>query len=499
MQTSFRVLAGFAAGLLLAASASAQTNTSGRRAFVKQKCLQCHYFEARSIAPTVKEMRQTYKGAPSKVLSQISGNAGHGEVKTPPAESARAMAIWIADASFEEESGTGAKPGSPEAKRQAAQKAKDEREAKAREAADAKAQARRDAEEKARAAKAKALTEEKPDPAAIARARAEAAAFAKSIQEAVARAQATQAAAEKERKDAEAAVKAKLDAADKAREADAKEQARRDAAARAQAQKEQEELARREAEAKAKKDTAALEAIRKENEARAKREAELAAQQKREAEARAKRDAEERARLEAELKARQEAEARAKREAELAAQQKRDAEARAKQEAEAKARQEAEAKARRDAELAVQQKREAEARAKQEAEARAQAQKKPEPVASAATEEAPKPGGRKKKRGYSDGSNLPPCPKPTGAPMPPLDESAAKAIIERIGCAQCHAYVQKKTGPPMKRIYEKYKNDWECVVSRLTQNDTHKEEGVTGDLKGNEPKTVGAYIATRDK
>jgi cytochrome c551/c552 len=80
-----------------------------------------------------------------------------------------------------------------------------------------------------------------------------------------------------------------------------------------------------------------------------------------------------------------------------------------------------------------------------------------------------------------------------------VDENAAKAIIERVGCPQCHAYVQKKTGPPMKNIQEKYKGDWECVVSRLTKNKTHKEEGVTDDMKGNEYKIVADYIATRAK
>jgi len=458
MENALRLAAGLAAALL-AMNAAAQTSAQGRRAFVKQKCLQCHYFEARSIAPSVKVMKGGFKGMPSKVAEQITGNAAHAaEVKGVPAESVRAMAVWIAEASFEDEAAAQAapKPGSPEAKRLAAQKAREEREAKAKAAAEAKAQAQRAAAEAK--ANAKREAEEKARAAAEAKSRAKAEALAKA------------------KADADAKAQAKKDTADKARQdADAKAQAQRDAAAQAKAQREKEELAKREADAKARKDATALEAIRKENEERAKREAELAAQQKREAEAKAK----------------QEAEAKAKREADLAAQQKRDADAKAKQEAEAKAK--------RDADLAAQQKREAEAKAKQEADAKAQAAaKKPEPAAEAPAA-APATKTAKKKRGYSDGSNLPPCPKPTGAPMPPLDENAAKTIIERVGCAQCHAYVQKKTGPPMKRIYEKYKGDWECVVSRLTHNDTHKEEGVTDDLKGNEPKTVGAYIATRDK
>lgn len=108
------------------------------------------------------------------------------------------------------------------------------------------------------------------------------------------------------------------------------------------------------------------------------------------------------------------------------------------------------------------------------------------------------PGG-KKKIAYRDGSDLPPCPAPTGAPLGTVDEAAAKAIIERVGCPQCHAYVQKKTGPPMKGIQEKYKGDWECVTLRLTRNKTHKEEGVTDDLKPNEVKIVSDYVATRNK
>lgn len=100
---------------------------------------------------------------------------------------------------------------------------------------------------------------------------------------------------------------------------------------------------------------------------------------------------------------------------------------------------------------------------------------------------------------YRDGSGLPPCPAPTGASVGAFDETAAKAVIERVGCPQCHAYVQKKTGPPMKTILEKYKGDWECVALRLTKNKTHKEEGVTDDLKAAEVKSVSGYISSRNK
>jgi len=37
------------------------------------------------------------------------------------------------------------------------------------------------------------------------------------------------------------------------------------------------------------------------------------------------------------------------------------------------------------------------------------------------------------------------------------------------------------------------------AAARLTKNKTHKEEGVTDDLKGNEFKIVADYIATRNK
>jgi len=308
-------------------------------------------------------------------------------------------------------------------------------------------EAKRQAAAKARqeaAAKAKAAADAKAQAKKDAEAKAKAAAEAK--------AQAKKDAEAKAKQAAEAKAQGKKEAEAKARqEADAKAQAQREAAAR----QEKEELAKREADAKARKDTTALEAIRRENEARAKREVEAQAAQKREAEE----------------KARGEAEAKAKKEAEALAAQKRDAEAKAKKDAEA------------------------------------QAAKKPEPAPAAKTEatkaepakaDAAAPGG-KKKLAYRDGSDLPPCPTPTGAPLGAVDETAAKAIIERVGCPQCHAYVQKKTGPPMKNIQEKYRGDWECVTLRLTKNKTHKEEGVTDDLKPNEVKIVSDYVATRNK
>ncbi|MCM2309353.1 MAG: hypothetical protein NDI91_18010 [Sulfuritalea sp.] len=433
---------------LAAFGAQAQTGANGRLLFKQKNCALCHFYEARSIAPSVKSMKAGMKGDPAQAAAAISSAAGHaGELKSISADEIRAIAEWLAATTFaEQEAATAAKPkpGSPEAKALA----KKEAAAKAKAAAEAKAQAKQEA-----AAKAKHEAEAK------AQARKDAAAKAK--QEAEAKAQARKDAATKAKQEADARAQAKLDA---------EAQGKREAAAK----HEQAELARREADAKARKDSAALDAIKREGEERARREAEAQANAKRDAEALAakKREADERA-------AKQESEAKARREADALAAQKRDADERAKREAEAKAKAET---------LATQ---------KREAEAPAQA-KKSEAAAPAAKEETAKPGARKK-LAYRDGSDLPPCAAPTGAPLGAIDEAGAKAVIDRVGCPQCHAYVQKKTGPPMKQIHEKYKGDWECVVARLTKNKTHKEEGVTDDMKGNEFKIVADYIATRAK
>lgn len=434
---SLALLATGALNMAGALAQSAPAASRGRALFDQKQCSQCHFYEARGIAPSVKAMRGSLKGGPTRTSAAITGAAAHAnELKGTSPEDVRAMAEWLAASSFEEEAAAEVakpKPGSPEAKRLAAAKAKQEAEAKAKAAAEAKAQAQRDA-----AAKAKAAAE--------------------------AKAQAKKDAEAKTRADAEAKTLARKEADAKARlDAEAKAKAESDVRAQARAKQEKEELAKREADAKARKDTAALDAIKRENEERAKRETE--------AQAAAKRDAEAKARKEAE------------------------AQATAKREAEEKTRIEAEAKAKREAEAQAVAKREAEAKARKDAEA--QAAKKPEPAAAAKADAAP--AGSKKKLGYRDGSDLPPCPAPTGAPLGTVDENAAKSIIERVGCPQCHAYVQKKTGPPMKNIQEKYKGDWECVSLRLTRNKTHKEEGVTDDLKPNEVKIVSDYVATRVK
>lgn len=93
-----------------------------------------------------------------------------------------------------------------------------------------------------------------------------------------------------------------------------------------------------------------------------------------------------------------------------------------------------------------------------------------------------------------------PCP-PIGEtePIGTVDVARAKDIIDRVGCPQCHAFVQKKTGPPFKRVFAKVKGNPSCVVQRLKKNKEHNDEGVTDDLQGAEFKIVADYLATRAK
>lgn len=93
-----------------------------------------------------------------------------------------------------------------------------------------------------------------------------------------------------------------------------------------------------------------------------------------------------------------------------------------------------------------------------------------------------------------------PCPPLASSdPIGTVDEARAKDIIDRVGCPQCHAFVQKKTGPPFKRVFEKVKGNPSCVIQRLKKNKEHNDEGVTDDLKGQEFKIVADYLATRAK
>ena len=420
---------------LLSASTQAQTGADGRKLFTQKQCNLCHFHEARSTAPSVKTMKAALKGDPTKTSAAISAAPSHAN-EIKAVSAAEIRAMSEWLAATTFEEQAAAEAAKPKPGRPEAKRLAA---AKAKEEAAAKAKATADAK-----AQAKKDAEDKAKAAAEAKAQAKKDAQARARQEAEAKALAGKDAAAKARQEAEAKAQAQRDA---------EALAKREAAAK----QEKEALAKREADARARKDTAALDAIKRESEEKTRRDAEAQAAAKRDADAQA---------------AKREAEAKARRDADALAAQKREAEDKSRLETEAKAKKEAEAQAARKAEPAA---------------------KEPAAKADAAA------AGGKKKIAYRDGSDLPPCAAPTGAPLGTVDEAGAKAIIERVGCPQCHAYVQKKTGPPMKGIQEKYKGDWECVVARLTKNKTHKEEGVTDDLKGNEAKIVADYIATRNK
>lgn len=179
----------------------------------------------------------------------------------------------------------------------------------------------------------------------------------------------------------------------------------------------------------------------------------------------------------------------------------RDSEAAKAREAE-KAREQAEAAARAKAADEAARKREQE-RAAELAKAPAAVVAKVEPKADEAfgDSDAGSAGKRKvSKRPYKE-PNLAPCPPPNPADqvIGVVDVERAKEIIDRIGCPQCHAYVQKKTGPPMREVIKKYKGDPACVIHRLKTNETHKDEGVTADIRPDEFKILADYVATRLK
>ena len=126
-------------------------------------------------------------------------------------------------------------------------------------------------------------------------------------------------------------------------------------------------------------------------------------------------------------------------------------------------------------------------------------------IALAKPESTPSPKPAKKARAknlkYKDGSDLEPCPpaRPEDQIIGAFDEDTVKEILDRIGCPQCHAYVQKKTGPPFREVIKKYKGDPACVIHRLKTNETHNEEGVTDDIAASEFKPIADYVATRIK
>ena len=275
------------------------------------------------------------------------------------------------------------------------------------------------------------------------------------------------AAQEREQRAAAEQLRLKREAEDKARKA-AELKAARDADLQAVQKRDADELAKRVAEAKSRNDLEAQARLKREADENSKRlDGERLA---REAEDRAVRQkaAEELAQREAALKARRDAEE------QLAL--KREAEDRARQQAEA-AKRDAEAKVRKDAEIAA-------------------AAKPSVATAAVATK------GDRESRVPTKGSGKfldEPCPPSNGAPVTNVDEARAKAIMDRIDCAGCHAYVQKKTGPPFKSVFEKVKGNPGCVIAKLKKNKEHNEEGVTDELKPAEFQIVADYLATRAK
>lgn len=245
----------------------------------------------------------------------------------------------------------------------------------------------------------------------------------------------------------------------------------------------------------------AEEGVRKaaEAQAAARREAELA-EQLREAEARAQADADSRRQAEAAAREKAEAEALARRETELAERRKAEAQARkqaapkalAQREAELKASRarEAEEKARREAEAQALAKREAEAKARKDAEAQAAAKKQAEAQAKAKREAVEKTKLAK--------LDVKPAAAPLAPPVPVIevDERQVKELMDRIGCPQCHAWVQKKTGPPMKTVLKTYagKPPGE-VPAKMKSVKEHKEEGVLAQLKESDFVLLANWIA----
>ncbi len=299
------------------------------------------------------------------------------------------------------------------------------------------------------------------------KAKADKAADAAQIQKKESESKARLAAQEREQRAAAEQLKLKRDADDKARKA-GEQKAARDAELQAIQKRESEELAKRVAEAKLRNDVEAQTRLKKEADEKAKRlETE---RQAREAEDRIARQkaADELVQREMALKARRDA----------------DEQLALKKEVEDRARQQADAA-----------KRDAEAKARKDAEAVAAA--KP---ATASTGVANK-GERETRPPLKAPEKFrdEPCPPSTGAPVTNVDEARAKAIMDRIDCSGCHAYVQKKTGPSFKSVFEKVKGNPGCVIMKLKKNKEHNEEGVTDELKPAEFQIIADYLATRAK
>lgn len=426
-------------------SSHAQTEEQGRTLFRDAGCTVCHAYVATSGTPSAKQMRATFAGQPEKALRAIAAAPSHTKdsgVKTIAEKQLRQISDWIAAAKPESRlSAAVPAPASPEREtaQNAATRLRDE--AKARQ--EAQALARQDEAAKKRlAAEAKLALKKESEQ------------------------KAKQAAEDRERRALSEQAALKRNAEEKAGKA-AELRASRDAEAQAAQKREADDIARRLAEAKAKNDLESQARLKREADDAARRaESDKAAREAQEKVARQK-AADELAQREASLKARRDADE------------------------QAALKREADERIRRETEFA---KRESEAKARKEAEAAAVKAVVPVPVAGS------KPTGEPRRAMKApDKFRDEPCSPATIAPITSVDEARAKAIMERIDCTGCHAYVQKKTGPPFKSVFEKVKGNAECVIRNLKNNKEHNEEGVTDELKPAEFKVVADYLATRVK
>ena len=424
--------------------AHAQTAEQGRALFLDAGCTVCHAYVATSGTPSAKQMRITFAGNPEKVLRAIATAPAHANdpgIKAASEKQLRQISDWIAAAKTESRPPSVSTGAAPE--RETAQQAAARLKAEAKAKQEAQALARQDEAEKKRlAAEAKLALKKEAEQ------------------------KAKQAAEERERRAMGDQVALKREADEKVKKA-AELKATRDAEVQAAQKREADDMARRVAEAKAKNDL--------ELQARLKREADDSAR-------RAERD--KAAREVQDMAARQKtADELVQREASLKARRDADEQAALKREADDRAR--------REAELA---KRESEARARKEAEAAAV-----KAVVLAPTSGSKPAGEPRKAMKAPEKFRDEPCSPATIAPITSVDEARAKAIMERIDCTGCHAYVQKKTGPPFKSVFQKVKGNSECVIKNLKNNKEHNEEGVTDEIKPSEFKVVADYLATRAK
>ena len=104
--------------LALTLPAHAQASAQGRALFKHKNCALCHFYEARSIAPSVKKMKSGLKGDPARTSAAISAAPGHAnELGSVTAADIRAISEWLAETTFDEQAAAQAaapKPGSPE-------------------------------------------------------------------------------------------------------------------------------------------------------------------------------------------------------------------------------------------------------------------------------------------------------------------------------------------------------------------------------------------------